>query len=102
MPPSDAHDGFAFGMQHAAPTCPAPQSDTAESTVPLAQAPGTTAVHEPPFAAQVGNAASGAGVASADASGDASGKVSPSLDEQAMAVRVEATKSREKKVFIPG
>jgi hypothetical protein len=50
----------------------------------------------------VGNAASGAGVASADASGDASGEVSPSLDEQAMAVRVEATKSREKKVFIPG
>jgi hypothetical protein len=68
----------------------------------LEQAPGTTAVHEPPFAAQVGSAASGAGVASADASGAASGEVSPSLDEQAMAVRVEATKSREKKVFIPG
>jgi hypothetical protein len=45
--------------------------------------------------------ASEAGEASAEASGDASGGVFPSLEEQAMAVRVEATKRREKKVFMP-
>lgn len=102
VPPREAHDGLVLGTQHDAPTCPAPQSETAESIVPFVQTPGTTAAHVPPFAAQVGKVASGAGVASADASGDASGEVSPSLDEQAMAVRVEATKRREKKVFIPG
>lgn len=103
VPPRDAHDGFVFGTQHDAPTCPPPQSDTAESIVPFVHAPGTTGVHVPPFAAQVGKVASGAGAASAEASGDASGEeVSPSLDEQARTVRVEATKRREKKVFMPG
>ncbi len=101
VPPREAHDAFAFGMQHDAPTCPAPQSETALSTVPLAHAPGTTAVHAPPFAAHVGSAASGEGGASGDASGAASGgAVSPGLEEQAMTVRVEKQKKRENKVFM--
>ena len=75
--------------------------------MPVVHAPGTTAVHAPPFAAHVGRAASGAGDASevrdasAEASGDASGRAVSPLEEQAMAVRVEATKRREKKVFMP-